>query len=296
MTWKGVEGDQRIFYSVYDRDSNSWSPVTNIEGANNSTDPSTTDSVRITTIPTPPTTPPPTTPPATTTTPPSTTPQTTSTSCPNPPSGLVAWWPGDGSADDVLGDNDGILQNGASFASGIAGGQAFRLDGVDDYVQIPSMNIGNTFSIDFWVYPEERSENYEHLISNHFASSDHFGALYLRDGNLEYWQNSAAWFQQVPGSQTIQPNTWSHITLTYDGIKIRIYADGSELSGVTTTGNEHSETFNSALRIGSSDPHESSYFKGLIDDVGLYNRALSVSEIQALSSGGDKCNPTATAQ
>ena len=285
MTWKGVEGDQRIFYSVYDSASNSWSPVTNIEGANTSTDPSTIDTVRVTTI-TPPTT-----------TPPTTTPPTTTPSCPNPPPGLVAWWPGDGNADDVLGNNDGILQNGASFGSGIAGGgQAFRLDGVDDFVEIPSMNIGNTFSIDFWVYPE-RSANYEHLISNNFANNANFGALYLRQGNLEYFQNGAAWFQQVPGSQTIQPNTWSHITLTYDGSVTRIYANGIELSGVTTTGNEHSETFNNALRFGSSIPHESLTLQGLIDDVGLYNRVLSASEIQALSSGGqDRCNlTTATA-
>ena len=224
----------------------------------------------------------------TTTTPPPTTP----TSCPNPPSGLVGWWPAAGNADDFLGNNDAILQNGASF-SGNVGQQAFRFDGVDDYVQIPSMNIGNTFSIDFWVYPEQ-SATYEHLISNHFASSDNFGALYLRDGNLEYWQNGAAWFQQVPGSQTIQPNTWTHIALTYDGSVIRIYADGSELSGVTTTGNEHSETFNNALRFGSSDPHESNYFKGLIDDVGIYSRVLSPSEIQALSSGVDRCTSATT--
>jgi hypothetical protein len=287
LVWKGVEGDQRIFYSVYDRGSDSWSPVTNIEGANTSTDPSTIDTVRITTTTTPPTTT--TTPPTTTTTPP-----TTTTSCPNPPPGLVAWWPGDGNADDVLGDNDGVLQNGASFGSGIAGGgQAFRLDGLDDFVEIPSMNIGNTFSIDFWVYPE-RSADYEHLVSNNFANNTNFGALYLRQGNLEYFQNGAAWFQQVPGSQTIQPNTWSHITLTYDGSVTRIYANGSELSSVTSTGNEHSETFNNALRFGSSIPHESLTMQGLIDDVGLYNRFLSASEIQALSSGGNKCSLTAT--
>jgi hypothetical protein len=133
------------------------------------------------------------------------------------------------------------------------------------------------------------------LISNNFASNANFGALYLRQGNLEYFQNGAAWFQQVPGSQTIQPNTWSHITLTYDGSVTRIYANGIELSGVTTTGNEHSETFNNALRFGSSIPHESLTLQGLIDDVGLYNRVLSASEIQALSSGGDnKCSLTAT--
>jgi hypothetical protein len=272
MTWKGVEGDQRIFYSVYDYATNSWTPVTPIEGANTSTDPSTTDTVRVTTT-TPPTTPSPT------------------TSCPNPPSGLVSWWPGDGSADDVLGNNDGVLQNGASFGSGIAGGQAFRFHGVDDYVETPSMNIGNTFSIDFWIYPEQ-SVGHEHLISNSFGSDSNFGALYLNFGTVEYWQNSLALFL---GPQNIQPNTWSHITLTYDGSQTRIYVNGVEIqSRPTSNPQQHPETFNNALRFGSSIPHEEFYFKGLIDDVGLYNRALSASEIQTLSDGG-KCSPTATA-
>ena len=52
-----------------------------------------------------------------------------------PPSGLVSWWPGDGNADDVAGGNHGTLVNGATFAPGIVG-QAFSLDGADDYVEI----------------------------------------------------------------------------------------------------------------------------------------------------------------
>jgi hypothetical protein len=280
MTWKGIAGDQRIFYSVYDQESDSWSPVTPIEGANTSTDPSTIDTVRVTTATTPP--------PTTTTTPP---PTTRPTSC-------VSWWPGDGNADDILGNNDGVLQNGASFGSGIAGGQAFRLDGTDDFVEIPSsINVGDTFSIDFWVYPE-RSTSYEHLISNHFTSSDNFGALYLHYGNLQYWQNGQVWFFP-PGDQTIlQPNTWSHITLTYNGSEIEIYINGNRIANAANPASgttQHSETFNNALRIGSSIPHESNYFMGLIDDVGLYNGVLSASEIQTLSSGGDICNLTETA-
>jgi hypothetical protein len=134
------------------------------------------------------------------------------------------------------------------------------------------------------------------LISNTFGTGSNFGALYLNFGTLEYWQNGYAWFIQQQESQKIQPNTSSHITLTYDGSQTRVYINGVEIqNGPTGNPQQHPETFNNALRFGSSVPHESNYFKGLIDDVGLYNRVLSVSEIQALSSGGDnKCSPTAT--
>ena len=64
--------------------------------------------------------------------------------CSAPPSGLVTWWNGDGNANDIVGANNGTLINGTSFAPGKVG-QAFSLDGVDDYVEIPhseSLNFG----------------------------------------------------------------------------------------------------------------------------------------------------------
>ncbi|MEW6604414.1 MAG: LamG domain-containing protein [Thermoproteota archaeon] len=229
----------------------------------------------------------------TTTTPQNRPPQT---SCINPPPGLISWWPGDGNAEDIWGNNDGALQNGASFGPGrVNGGQAFRLDGIDDYVEIPSMNIGDAFTVVFWVSPE-RSASYQHLISNDYVSNSNFGAIYLNYENVEYWQDGQSRFVQdvVSGSQnntatTIQPNTWSHIALTFNGTGIQLYINGAEQSGLATSGSvPHPETFNNALRIGSSIPHESSYFQGLIDDVEIYNRPLSQPEIRAISEGG-KC-------
>ena len=74
--------------------------------------------------------------------------------CVTPPSGLVSWWPGDGSANDIVDLNDGTLQNGATFAPGKVG-QAFSLDGTDDYVSVPDQSdwtLGDDeFTIDLWV-------------------------------------------------------------------------------------------------------------------------------------------------
>ena len=56
--------------------------------------------------------------------------------CVAPPSGLISRWPGDGNTDDIEGGNNGSLQNGATFATGLVG-QAFSLDGVNDYITIP---------------------------------------------------------------------------------------------------------------------------------------------------------------
>src|SRR5260221_659730 len=57
--------------------------------------------------------------------------------CVPPPAGIVAWWPGDGDARDIVGSLDGTTRNSVTpFATGLVG-QGFRFDGVDDYVSLP---------------------------------------------------------------------------------------------------------------------------------------------------------------
>jgi hypothetical protein len=73
--------------------------------------------------------------------------------CVQTPRGLVSWWPGDGNAQDIIGPNDGTLQGGATFAPGMVG-QAFSLDGVDDYVRVPnhpSLNPASALTIEAWI-------------------------------------------------------------------------------------------------------------------------------------------------
>lgn len=73
--------------------------------------------------------------------------------CVTPPSGMVSWWPGDGTAEDIVGDNDGTLEGGATFAAGKVG-QAFSFDGSGDFVSVPDEDVwtlGNAaFTIDLW--------------------------------------------------------------------------------------------------------------------------------------------------
>src|SRR4029077_20926090 len=75
--------------------------------------------------------------------------------CLTPPSGMVAWWDGDNTANDISGNhNVGTLQNGAGFAPGKVG-QSFKFDGVDDFASITnnsSLDLGTgDFTIDLWV-------------------------------------------------------------------------------------------------------------------------------------------------
>ena len=75
--------------------------------------------------------------------------------CTPAPSGLIAWWPGDGFTLDVAGTNNGKLQNGAGYAAGEVG-QSFSFNGVNQYLATSfagMTNIKNTFTMEFWAYP-----------------------------------------------------------------------------------------------------------------------------------------------
>ncbi len=86
--------------------------------------------------------------------------QAWSADCVSPPSGLVAWWPGEGNANDVVGTNDGTPINGVPFAPGKVG-QAFSLDGVSQFIEVvhsPSLCNSN-YSVETWVNPLSQVNN-----------------------------------------------------------------------------------------------------------------------------------------
>src|ERR1700751_5992950 len=78
--------------------------------------------------------------------------------CVSAPAGMVAWWPGDGNANNLLiGGNNGTLEGSVTFTSGRVG-QAFNLNGTNADVKItasPALNVGsgNGFTIDAWINP-----------------------------------------------------------------------------------------------------------------------------------------------
>jgi hypothetical protein len=62
--------------------------------------------------------------------------------CLSPPAGLLAWWPGDGHALDLITGNSGLLQNGATANAPGLVGQAFQFDGLDDKLLLPNTGLG----------------------------------------------------------------------------------------------------------------------------------------------------------
>ena len=214
-----------------------------------------------------------------------------------PPVGMVSWWPGDGHTNDIMDGNHGTLVGGATYASGLVG-QAFSLDGVDDYVDlgdIPTMDFSNRdFTIDAWF----RIPDYPTLapgcaprypIFSNYAWGYHTEVM--EDGRLhftKYYEFAAA--VTVSSLDPVSTGDWHHVAAVHTLTELRIYVDG-QLSNTADSPSGaifyNSNGFDRPEigRYSCNDPPDF-YFKGLIDELEIFNRALSDVEIGAIYGAG----------
>ena len=200
---------------------------------------------------------------------------------------MVSWYPGDGNAIDVAGGNDGVLHGGAIFSLAGEVGQAFELNGTDAFVEAPdnpSLALSSQITIDAWIKPSALGGRIVDKVQA-FGSDgwllDTFGGKLrlIIDGHL------------LSGASTLPVGVFTHVTGTYDGVTMKVYVngvlDGSAAVAVAIPTNTH------PLRIGA-DQLGGSLFTGLIDEVEIFNRALSQSEINALVAAqiAGKCKVT----
>jgi hypothetical protein len=228
--------------------------------------------------------------------------------CVEPPAGLVSWWPADGDADDIVGDNDGTLHNGTTFVDGMVG-EAFSFDGVDDFVSAPhnaSQDIREALTIDAWVMKKGRCQalNCIALMKEDVPAPGEndlrYGLLIFDEGGIAPGRaslslNTGTWQDVVISNTVLQENTWYHIAGTYDGSMAKIYVNGVLDNSVEKSGLVLPST-GGAIKIGQESaaqepPGIPEFFNGLIDEVELFNRALSAEEIAALFDAGSagKC-------
>lgn len=200
--------------------------------------------------------------------------------CLAPPANLSVWYKGEDNTNDSQGSNHATPQNGVTFAEGVVG-RAFSFDGTDDQVLTPTLNLGNQFSVEMWVRPT-RNAGFEHLVSNDFRSQN-YGALYF-NGNIQYWQGGT----RRISSPVVALNRWAHVALVYDGSVARLYLNGQPAG----ESDPHTATFNNVVALGFATQNESNHFAGRLDEVSLYNRALSVEDVASIynASSKGKCN------
>ncbi len=221
-----------------------------------------------------------------------------SQTCTNAPSGLVGWWPGDGNADntaaiDIIGGSTGALNGGAAFStSSKVGPAAFSFDGTNSALRInwinPSLNL-TTFTVEAWVNPRSLSGNGGFIVSKHTTLSVNYELGFNLINKLEFGFFDGAW-HFVTSTAVPQVGAWTHLVGTYDGSTIKLYVDGVLDVQLSYTGTP--PTTGQPMSIGQRS-NGTFTFDGLIDEVSIYNRALTDAEILGIfqAGSGGKCRP-----
>lgn len=218
--------------------------------------------------------------------------------------GLVSWWTG-ANTQDVRGPNDGQLVNGAAIAKGRVG-PGFSFDGIDDYVMVPdhpSLNVGAQGSIVFWMRADPG--NSMSFCCQGLVTTDHFAVEISGGGDPVvgvnfYIHTTVGGFVHTSdangGGAVVTPGDWHHVAGTYDGARLQLYVDGAPWGNPRFhTGTILPMAPGSFLAVGSEDGRTvcpfcigTRYFHGDIDEVAIYNRALTAGEVHALFRRGGR--------
>ena len=214
------------------------------------------------------------------------------------PPGIIGWWQAENNYADTVGGNDLAPDGGVSFAPGRFG-QAFQFDGVTGSAYCngaPTLNGWTQFTLEAWINLDNTNDSVggDGIISrvgNAVNHQDNHGYQFGLGGNstrllCQFNADGQGW----PVNQTIgtfpQPlvtGVWYHVAATYDHNATALYFNGSQLVA-NVVGPVTIATSTSAFRI-SKDDNGNVPFPGRIDDVRIYNHALSAAEIAYLYAG-----------
>ena len=191
---------------------------------------------------------------------------------------------------DAAGDQSGRLLNGPIWQP--QGGKyagALKFDGVNDYVDLGKFNVsGSAISFALWIKPDElRDENDARFISKAVNDSVQGHHWMLSSGG---WNGKYLRFRLKTGQYTktlisktgvLQTDKWQHVAATYNGSRMRLYLNGQQIASTAKTGSLAVGDVSVALAnqpLGAG----SRPYKGRLDDMRIYNRALTSQEIQQI--------------
>lgn len=205
----------------------------------------------------------------------------------------VGYWAFDDGADpsaDKSGNGHaGDLFNGPVFTTtlppSLTTGLALAFDGVDDYVSIggPESDFDlNQLSVLFWVKVDAFTQYFEALVTK--GDSSWRVHRHESTSQVSFGTNDiTAGDNDMPSNTAIDDGQWHHVAAVYDGSAKYLYIDGvldnSEVASGTLGTNDFS------VLIGDNAEVPGRYFGGAMDDVQVYDRALSASEINAAMAG-----------
>jgi len=212
--------------------------------------------------------------------------------------GPIAWWRGEGNANDSAGTNHGSLINRTTFAPSIVpgdSGQSFSFDGNDDEVIIPNsadLIFTNGVTVAGWLRTSGSAE-FSGLVDKFEQTSQATGFQVSMSGNNGFPPNQAGILRGDIGIGTTYTTAFNpqlindgqphHFALTCDGKEAILYVDGVGGAAIAVT-NWVSQN-QAPIVLGTDFGTSGRHFNGQLDEVMVYPRALGPAEVQGLAGG-----------
>lgn len=193
------------------------------------------------------------------------------------PEGLVSYWSFDQIENNIAADASGLNNGAVAGATAVAGvnGKALQFNGTDQNVVMPSSSSLNTtdnnISFSLWFARQSLSQggSFAFINTKYILRMD-------ANGKISWNVYNPTWSSiTIDYSNRIVDMNWHHLVATYDGESLKIYIDGQLKKEGSTSGDLHAS--NAPLIIGSQSTIN--YFHGYIDEVALFNRALTQEEV-----------------
>ncbi len=221
------------------------------------------------------------------------------------PQGLVGYWTFDGknmtnaTATDISGSGlNGTLKNMTTAGSAIPGkmGQALKFNGTSNYINLGSSAVDNSvYSISLWVYNYGSTTGQVFMRGNGTSYCFYNPSIYIGNGTISVAETGCSGGGTI-GSKALTKG-WHHIVITRNGQNAIFYVDGVVVA--TDNSNNGGNPTQGVLIFGAAPTNPSgstvtNYFDGALDDVRIYNRAITSSEVQTLYRAGGGVLTTAT--
>jgi len=195
--------------------------------------------------------------------------------------GLVGHWKFNEKSGITANDSSRYRNTGTLIGGPIWSDKGIKFDGVDDYVDAgnaASLNITNAITVSTWVKPKMSAGLFQHIVSK-FGDTNQNGYLLqyqASDQKIYFVLRNIAVYNV--GTNSAVSENWYHVVGVFDGTNLNIYLNGIK-QAATTTGSigNHSAI---PLKIGMMGESNINPFNGSINEVRIYNRALSAAEIK----------------
>jgi hypothetical protein len=204
-----------------------------------------------------------------------------------PTNGLVGWWPFNGNANDESGNGNNGTVNGATLTADRFGNanKAYSFDGVDDYIDVGNpLTLGNnptSYTQAGWVYFPDFLDAFVFMSKRHDNTGNDWATPVTTTNGTFIFFADDAFYQNAPlaESNALLIDQWYHVSFVKSSNSFSIYINGVLESSISDNHILNGSTNNLIIGAQLAWPE---FMKGKLDDIGIWNRALTDCEIQQL--------------